>query len=84
MISGRRNSTTNNRPLQQIYKTIYSPLYENNCSRIRHPLERYKTSNMTYGNFYYNNWAFVQKNRWINCVNNNKQKEEWIRTKINR
>lgn len=22
---------------------------------------------MTYGSFYYDNWTFVQKNRWVNC-----------------
>ncbi len=36
---------------------------------------------MTYGNFYYNNWAFVQKNRWINCVNNNKTKKNGFEQK---
>jgi hypothetical protein len=59
------------RPLQQLYKTVYSPMYGNNSTRIKfaciyRPSERYKTTNMTYGSFYYNNWTFIQKNRPVN------------------
>ena len=61
------------RPLQQIYKTVYSPSSGNNSSPftsacICRPAERYKTANMTYGSFHYNNWKFMQKNRPVNCV----------------
>ncbi|UJR09585.1 hypothetical protein I4U23_013820 [Adineta vaga] len=49
------------RPLQHLYKTTY----QNNHVRVRHPSERYKTTNMTYGSFHYNNWAFIQKNRSV-------------------
>jgi hypothetical protein len=83
------------RPLQHLYKTIYSPTDGNNSSQMNlacicHPLERYKTANMTYGSFHYNNWAFMQKNRPINtdrqlfarCYDNN-NKQPKINTKSN-
>lgn len=63
------------RPLQQIYKTVYSPSCGLTNSLgissvcITQPLERYKTTNMTYGSFHYNNWAFIQKNRPKKKVN---------------
>jgi hypothetical protein len=61
------------RPLQQMYKTVYSPSSGNGSSPftsacICRPAERYKTANMTYGSFHYNNWKFMQKNRPMkNC-----------------
>lgn len=59
------------RPLQQLYKTVYSPMCDNRSSTMNfacicRPAERYKTTNMTYGSFHYNNWAYMQKNRPIN------------------
>ncbi|CAF0903276.1 unnamed protein product [Adineta steineri] len=56
------------RPLQHLYKTTYSPVNGSNLTRIdfssvNRPSEKYKTTNMTYGSFHYNNWAFRQKNR---------------------
>lgn len=56
------------RPLQQLYKTMYSPVQGTQASPfnracICRPSERYTTTNMTYGSFYYNNWSFIQKNR---------------------
>jgi hypothetical protein len=73
------------RPLQQLYQTIYG----NDPSRInfvclRRPSEKYKTTNMTYGSFHYDNWAFIQKNRRVNynpdhserrCDNKHKQQK---------
>ena len=46
------------RPLQQLYKTVYCPDNGNKSSPmvvacICRPSERYKTTNMTYGSFYY-------------------------------
>lgn len=69
--SGTYRSSNCYRPLQQIYKTVYSPVCGNRSSRmdfacICRPSERYKTTNMSYGSFHYNNWAFMQKNRPIN------------------
>jgi hypothetical protein len=79
ILSYRNNSSNSNiyrsskyyRPLQQIYKTVYSPIYGNkslpiNFACISRPLERYKTTNMSYGSFHYDNWAFIQKNRSVN------------------
>ena len=59
------------RPLQQLYKTVYSPLYESNAPTMNiacicRPAERYKTTNMTYGSFYYDNSLSMDKNRVIN------------------
>jgi hypothetical protein len=86
--SGYYRSSNCYRPLQQLYKTMYSPAGGNNSSRmdfacICQPAERYKTANMTYGSFHYNNWAFMQKNRPINydralferCYDNNKKQQ---------
>lgn len=59
------------RPLQQLYKTEYSPMYGNNPSNINfacicRPAERYKTTNMSYGSFYYDNQISTQKDRVLN------------------
>ncbi|CAF0809158.1 unnamed protein product [Rotaria sordida] len=59
------------RPLQQFYKIIYNPMCRNNSSHmcftcICCPSERYKTTNMTYGNFYYNTWTSTRKHLPIN------------------
>ncbi|CAF0734999.1 unnamed protein product [Adineta steineri] len=88
------NEITNNcypsscyRPLQQIYKTTYSPMYgNNNASNVNlacicRPAERYKTTNMSYGSFYYDNQLSTQKDRALNydraifarCYDNNKK-----------
>ena len=69
--AGNYRSSNCYRPLQQLYKTTYSPLCENrsapiNFACICRPSERYQTTNMSYGNFHYNNWAFMQKHRPIN------------------
>ncbi|CAF4252369.1 unnamed protein product, partial [Adineta steineri] len=75
------------RPLQQIYKTTYSPMYgNNNASNVNlacicRPAERYKTANMSYGSFYYDNQLSTQKDRALNydraifarCYDNNKK-----------
>jgi hypothetical protein len=55
------------RPLQQLYKTVYSPTNGNNLSQMNiacicRPAERYKTTNMTYGSFYYDDSISTQKN----------------------
>jgi hypothetical protein len=84
--SGTSRSSKCYRPLQQLYKTVYSPTSGNNSSPINfacisRPSDQYKTTNMTYGSFHYNNWAFVQKNRRVNydtklstrCYNNNQK-----------
>jgi hypothetical protein len=56
------------RPLQQLYKIVYSPIYGRiDFACIDRPSERYKTTNMTYGSFHYDNWTFIQKNRRVNC-----------------
>ena len=75
------------RPLQQLYKTTYRPIYGNDSSNVHIaclccPSERFKTTNMTYGNFYYNPWISKQIYRPINydksifmqCYDNNKMK----------
>ena len=95
--SGSSRSSKCYRPLQQLYKTIYSPTSGNASSPINfacicRPSERYKTTNMTYGSFHYNNWAFIQKNRPVNYDtqlftrsydNNNKQKKVNKQSKFN-
>ena len=75
------------RPLQQLYKTVYSPTNGNTSSPmtiecICRPAERYKTTNMTYGSFYYDNSLSTEKNLAINydkaafarCYDNNRLK----------
>ncbi|CAF3633029.1 unnamed protein product [Rotaria sordida] len=87
--AGLYRSSNCYRPLQQLYKTIYSPICGNRSSHINfacicRPSERYKTTNMAYGSFHYNNWAFVQKNRPINydrelfvqCYENRKNQQK--------
>ncbi|CAF1234746.1 unnamed protein product [Adineta ricciae] len=76
------------RPLQLLYKTVYS----SNCDKIAsnptiacicRPAERYKTTNMSYGNFYYDNQLSTQKDRVLNydraifarCYENKKRAE---------
>lgn len=106
-ISGTNNWTNNNlnnygpancyRPLQQLYKTVYSPMYGNNSSHMNiacicRPAERYKTTNMTYGSFYYDNSMSTEKNQAINydkaafarCYDNNKNKMGYQSTGNNR
>jgi len=64
----RNNQTKCYRPLQQLYKKVYGINSSDiNFACISRPSERYKTTNMTYGSFHYNNWAFIQKNRSVNC-----------------
>ncbi|CAF1594937.1 unnamed protein product [Rotaria sp. Silwood1] len=87
--AGIYRSSSCYRPLQQLYKTIYSPICKNRSSHINfacicRPSERYKTTNMTYGSFHYNNWAFVQKNRpitydrelFVQCYENTKKQQK--------
>jgi hypothetical protein len=75
------------RPLQQLYKTVYSPVCENNSTTMNiacicRPAERYKTTNMTYGSFYYDNSLSTEKNQVINydkatfarCYDNNRNR----------
>jgi len=92
--NGNSNSTNNNltnygsancyRPLQQLYKTVYSPMSGNNSSPMNvacicRPAERYKTTNMTYGSFYYDKTMSTEKNHATNydkaafarCYDNN-------------
>ncbi|CAF3670981.1 unnamed protein product [Rotaria socialis] len=69
--AGHYRSSNCYRPLQQLYKTVYSPMCENRSSRMNfacicRPAERYQTANMSYGSFHYNNWAYMQKTRPIN------------------
>jgi hypothetical protein len=76
------------RPLQQLYKTVYGPTNGNNFSQMNiacicRPAERYKTTNMTYGSFYYDKSASMQKNRPIDrdralfakCLDNNNKRQ---------
>lgn len=94
MLSQSATSNNNNygpancyRPLQQLYKTVYSPMCTNNSSSMKiecicRPAERYKTTNMTYGSFYYDNSLSREKNHVINydkaafarCYDNNMKK----------
>ncbi len=82
----KRCSSSCYRPLQQLYKTIYSPMYENNPSNVNfacicRPAERYKTTNMSYGSFYYDNQISTQKDRvfdydraiFVQCYDNKKK-----------
>ncbi|UJR36516.1 hypothetical protein I4U23_029237 [Adineta vaga] len=96
--NGCNNSINNNtndctpsscfRPLQQLYKTIYSSDCGNTPTNrtiacICRPAERYKTTNMSYGSFYYDNQISTQKDRVLNydraifarCYDNNKRAE---------
>ena len=72
------------RPLQQLYKTVYAPVCGNNTTAMNiacicRPAERYKTINMTYGSFYYDNALSTERNQVINydkaifarCYDNN-------------
>lgn len=86
------NQSKSYRPLQQIFKTIPSPIYGNTSSPINftcisRPSEKYKTTNMTYGSFHYDNWSFVQKNRSINYdrkhyMKTNQQKKTSIENQL--
>jgi len=81
-----RCSSSCYRPLQQLYKTIYSSMHENNSSNVNfacicRPAERYKTTNMSYGSFYYDNQISTQKDRvfdydraiFVQCYDNKKK-----------
>jgi hypothetical protein len=85
------------RPLQQLYKTVYSPIQGNNAlamniACICRPAERYKTTNMTYGSFYYDKSLSTEKNHAINydkaafarCYDNNINKTGYQSTGNNR
>jgi hypothetical protein len=63
----RNNQTKCYRPLQQLYKTVYGNNSSDFACISRPSAERYKTTNMTYGSFHYNNWVFIQKNRPVKC-----------------
>lgn len=59
------------RPLQQLYKTVYTPIGGNSTSTMNiacicRPAERYKTTNMTYGSFYYDNSLPTDRNLAVN------------------
>jgi hypothetical protein len=80
-INGNTNNYYNQRPancwrpLQQLYKTVYSPTYGNNPSQMNfacicRPAERYKTTNMTYGSFYYDDSLSAQKNEVVDSQRN--------------
>lgn len=92
--SSLNNNTNENtpsscfRPLQLLYKTVYS----SNCDKIAsnptiacicRPAERYKTTNMSYGSFYYDNQLSTRKDRVLNydraifarCYENKKRAE---------
>ncbi len=85
------------RPLQQLYKTVYSPMDGKNSSTMNiacicRPAERYKTTNMTYGSFYYDNSLSTEKNQAINydkaafarCYDNNRNKQGYQTSENNR
>jgi hypothetical protein len=85
------------RPLQQLYKTVYTPMNGKNSSHMNiacicRPAERYKTTNMTYGSFYYDDSMSTEKNQAINydkaafarCYDNKKNKMGYSSTSNNR
>jgi len=82
--SANANNNLNNydsancyRPLQQLYKTIYTPMsgtnsVHMNIACICRPAERYKTTNMTYGSFYYDNSLSTEKTEKNQAINYDK------------
>jgi hypothetical protein len=105
--SSNANNNLNNygsancfRPVQQLYKTVYTPMSGTNSAHMNitcicHPAERYKTTNMTYGSFYYDNSLSTEKaekNQAINydkaafarCYDNNRNKLGYQTSENNR